>query len=129
MAQADESLFASEHYENGLQVPTFGLVVSVTVNAHTALSVPPPLHAVLVVYDEHAALAIQLVPFETHALAVYPEQAAFVVPPVISSQTFNLHDLVVTVVVPVGKAKIHGPSNPIKHPASTYDEQLFKGIH
>lgn len=106
---------------------------SVTVNAHVtslpALSTPPPLHAVLFVYVVHAAFAIQLVPFDTHFFGEMPMHAPFVVPPVISSQAFNLHDLFVPVVTPTAKANIQTPSVPYTQPASTYDEQVLNGIH
>jgi hypothetical protein len=101
-------------------------VGSVTVNAHVtslpALSTPPPLHAVLVVY------VIQLVPFDTHFFGEIPMHAPFVVPPVISSHAFNLHVLV-PVVAPTATANIQTPSVPFTQPASTYDEQVLNGIH
>ena len=46
--QATESLLASEHYENSLQVPTSGEVEFAGVNAHYP-SVPLPEQASLVV--------------------------------------------------------------------------------
>ena len=63
---AIESLLASEHYENALQVPIVGEVELAGVNAHWP-SVPFPVQASLVVYDEQAAFGIHLVPSETQS--------------------------------------------------------------
>lgn len=58
------------------------------VNAQTTGLVPsnpPPLQAVATVYDEHAALAIQFVPFDTQDLPLMtPEQLALFFPSAIS---------------------------------------------
>ena len=82
-------------------------------------SIPPPLQAVATLYDEQAALAIQVAPFDTHSLPLMtPEQLELFFPSAISSHYLGLQALV-PVVAPTGKAKIQSPSVPMTQPAST----------
>ena len=115
VVQASLSLVASVQAENVLHVP-LTLSVPVGVKAQTTdllFSIPPPLQAVIVLYVEQAALAIQLVPLDTHYFPeIIPVQLAFEVPPVISSHYLTLQTLV-PVVAPIGNANMHSPSVPL----------------
>jgi hypothetical protein len=91
------------------------------------------LQASLFVYDEQAALTIQVVPSETHPVPTpapvrATEQAALVAS-LKSPQTLVLHALF-PVVYPSGKSKTHNPSVPSTHPDSTvYEAQAAKVMH
>ena len=105
-----------------MHVP-FTLSVSVLgVNAQTTEllpSNPPPLQAVATLYDEQAALAIQVAPFDTHSLPLMtPWQLALLFPSAISSHYLGLQALV-PVVAPTAKANVQSPSVPMTQPAST----------
>lgn len=104
------------HVPFTLSVSDFG------VNAQTTElvpSIPPPLQAVATLYDEQAALAIQVAPFDTHSLPLMtPEQLELFFPSAISSHYLGLQALV-PVVAPTGKANAQSPSVPVKQPAST----------
>jgi len=122
-SQAKESLLASAQAIITLQDPTLGVVILTGVKAHRP-SDPPPLQASLLVYEKHRVLPIQLVPLETHPAPVRATEHKALVVSMKSSHTFNLHAKV-PVLYPTGKAKIHNPSVPSKHPASTvYETQV-----
>jgi len=124
--QAKESLLASAQVFITSQVPTLGVVIP-GVKTHPPFD-PPPLQASLLVYEKHRVLTIQLVPFETHPAPnpapVRAIEHEVLVASIKSSHTFTLH-VTVPVVYPTGKAKVHNPSVPSKHPALiVYEEQV-----
>lgn len=93
------------------------------VKTHPPFS-PPPLQAYLLVYEWHRALTMQLLPFETQPAPVRAIEQEVLVDNMKSSQTYSLHAKS-PVLYPTGKAKIHNPSVPSKHPSlAVYEAQV-----